>query len=160
MLKVHSARHVYVMMSDGEQQEGSTWEGAMFAGSRGLSNLTAIVDQNRNQINGPTHEIMPINDELPSKYAAFGWNVLEIDGQDISQIRKAVEAKSNSGKPTVIISHTVTGKGAPYMEGDYHWHHGVVTDELLRAAMAALDEKISATPDESWKPGTTPVPNH
>ena len=153
-----SDRRVFVMMSDGEQQEGSTWEGVMFAGSHGLANLTAFVDQNRNQINGPTHEIMPIMDELASKYAAFGWNTLDIDGNDISSIRQALDTETDNDKPTVIISHTVTGKGVPYMEGDYHWHHGVVTDELLRDAMKALGEEVSPTPDKTWQPGATPIP--
>lgn len=157
--KAVSNRQVVVMMSDGEQQEGSTWEAVMFAGSHELSNLTAFVDVNRNQINGPTHQIMPIMDELPSKYAAFGWNVAEIDGNEIPQVRRALENRTSNGKPNVIISHTVTGKGVPYMEGDFHWHHGVVTDELFLTAMKALDENVSATPDDTWKPGVTPLPS-
>ena len=151
-------RRVFVMMSDGEQQEGSTWEGIMFAGSHQLSNLVAIVDVNRNQINGPTHEIMPIMDELPSKYASFGWRTQEIDGNEMGQICAALEKAIADDAPSVIISHTVTGKGVPYMEGDYHWHHGVVTDALLVDAMTALGEQVSSSPDDTWQPGSTPVP--
>jgi transketolase len=146
------------MMSDGEQQEGSTWEGVMFAGSHKLSQITAIVDVNKNQINGPTHEIMPIMDELASKYSAFGWDVQEIDGNDIDQLRRALDAALDTERPAVIISHTVTGKGVSYMEGDYHWHHGRLTDAQLVEAMKSLGEEVSAKPDASWKPGATPAP--
>lgn len=152
-------RRVFVMMSDGEQQEGSTWESVMFAGSHQLRNLTAFVDVNRNQINGPTHEIMPIMDDLPGKYAAFGWDTHEIDGHDIRQIGAALDDSLTSDRPTMIISHTVTGKGVPYMEGDYHWHHGKITNDLFLEAMGALDESVSPSPDESWVPGATPTPS-
>ena len=155
----NSPRRVFVMMSDGEQQEGSTWESVMFAGSRKLANLTAIVDVNRNQINGPTHEIMPVMDELPSKYSAFGWQVREIDGHEFPQIRAALDFAIENDAPTVIVSHTVTGKGAPFMEGDYHWHHGKVTDTLFIEAMTALGEPVSKTPDETWLPGRTHLPD-
>jgi transketolase len=151
-------RHVFVMMSDGEQQEGSTWEAIMFIGSNRLAHLTAIVDVNRNQINGPTHEIQPIMDELKSKYNSFGWKTLEIDGNDFRHLPAALADARQSEVPTVIISHTTTGKGVPFMEGDFHWHHGVVTDALFREAMAALGEEVSPTPDETWAPGTTPLP--
>jgi transketolase len=154
-----SSRHVFVMMSDGEQQEGSTWEGVMFAGSHQLTNLTALVDANGNQINGPTHQIMPIMDRLPEKYAAFGWAVHEVaDGNDVASLQAALDTV-DTGKPNVIISHSVTGKGVSYMEGDYHWHHGKVTDELFLQAMKSLGEEVSPTPDETWAPGTTPVPH-
>jgi transketolase len=154
-----SDRRVYVMMSDGEQQEGSTWEGIMFAASQRLANLIAIVDQNGNQINGPTHTIQPIMDDLPKKYAAFGWHTQEIDGHDFTQIREGLDAAlANEEGPSVLISHTVTGKGVPYMEGDYHWHHGVVTDDLFLRAMEALGEKVSTHPDETWQPGVTRLP--
>ena len=158
MRRAGSGRRVFVMLSDGEQQEGSTWEGVMFAGSHELGNLTAIVDVNRNQINGPTHEIMPIMDELVNKYAAFGWATLEIDGNEISQVLPALETAVEDDRPTAIISHTVTGKGVPYMEGDFHWHHGKITDALFVEAMKALGEDVSATPDETWQPGVTPLP--
>jgi transketolase len=147
------------MMSDGEQQEGSTWEGVMFAGSHNLSKLTAFVDVNRNQINGPTHEIMPIMDELKNKYEAFGWLVQEIDGGDIDQVRQALDAARDTEHPNVIICHTVTGQGVPYMEGDFHWHHGVITDEKFKDAMVALGEAVGEVPDDSWRPGSAPQPS-
>jgi len=146
-------RHVVVMMSDGEQQEGSTWESAMYVGSHGLGNLTAIVDVNRNQINGPTHEIMPIMDVLADKYRAFGWKALEIDGNTMSSVTEALAEARASDEPTVIVSHTVTGKGVPYMEGDYHWHHGRISNDLFLEAMKALNEPVSSTPDDTWRPG-------
>jgi transketolase len=158
-LKRAEDRHVFVLTSDGEQQEGSTWESVMFAGSHGLSNLTAIVDVNRNQINGPTHEIMPVMDVLSEKYEAFGWRAIEIDGNEMDAMSSALEDARDSDGPTAIISHTVTGKGVPFMEGDFHWHHGKLTDDQFREAMAALGEPVSATPDETWKPGVTPLPD-
>lgn len=148
-------RHVVVMMSDGEQQEGSTWESAMYVGSHGLGNLTAIVDVNRNQINGPTHEIMPIMDVVADKYRAFGWKALEIDGNAMSAVTEALAEARASDQPTVIVSHTVTGKGVPYMEGDYHWHHGRISNDLFLEAMKALNEPVSSTPDETWRPGAS-----
>lgn len=144
---------VVVMMSDGEQQEGSTWESVMFAGSRQLPVL-AIVDQNRNQINGPTHEIMPIMDELPPKYSAFGWTVIETDGNDMGAVTRALHEGLNVAEtgPAVIVSHTTTGKGVSFMEGDFHWHHGVLTDDKFRQAMHDLGEPVSPEPDETWLP--------
>ncbi len=158
-LKGSDSRHAFVLMSDGEQQEGSVWESVMFAASHGLSNLTAIVDVNRNQINGPTHEIMPVMDVLAPKYEAFGWRTLEIDGNEIAAVAGALSEARESDAPTAIISHTVTGKGVPFMEGDFHWHHGKLTDDQLRTAMAAFGESVSETPDGSWEPGTTPLPD-
>jgi transketolase len=144
---------VVVMMSDGEQQEGSTWESIMFAGSHQLSGLVAIVDKNKNQINGPTHAIQPIMDDLESKYTAFGWEVVEIDGNDMDEIIPALVKTLQADHPIAIISHTVTGKGVSYMEGDYHWHHGVITNELFLRAMVDLNEPVSKTRDGTWLPG-------
>lgn len=143
----------FVMMSDGEQQEGSTWEAVMYAGSRQVPGIVAIVDQNRNQINGPTHEIQPIMDELAPKYEAFGWESVEIDGNDMAQVAKALEAAIHAKHPYAIISHTVTGKGVAFMEGDFHWHHGIITDELFLQAMDGLDVEVSRSSDDTWLPG-------
>jgi len=129
---------VYVMMSDGEQQEGSTWEALMFAPKHKLDNLIAIVDKNDNQINGPTAEIMPAMDPLAEKYKAFHWQTIEIDGHNFTQILKAFNQAQKAKGPFMIISHTVTGKGISFMEGDYHWHHGVLTDELYQQALKDL----------------------
>lgn len=118
----HRKQRVYVIMSDGEQQEGQTWEALMFAGSRKLSNITAIVDRNNIQIDGYTEDIMPL-ENLRAKYEAFNWHVLEIDGHNLQSIVDACnEAKSIYEKPTVIIAHTIPGKGVDFMEGDYKWH--------------------------------------
>ncbi|MBI2003574.1 MAG: transketolase [Parcubacteria group bacterium] len=113
---------VYCIMSDGEQEAGNTWESAMFAGKYKLSNLTAIIDRNNIQIDGMTEDIMPL-EPLKAKYEAFNWHVLEIDGHNIRQFVDAVEqAKAVLEKPTVIIAHTIPGKGVPDIEGDYLWH--------------------------------------
>ena len=113
---------VYCFMSDGEQDAGNTWEGAMFAGKNKLHNLTAIIDRNNIQINGMTEDVMPL-ESLRAKYEAFNWHVLEINGHDIPAVVAAVEeAKSVYEKPTVIIAHTIPGKGVPEIEFDYHWH--------------------------------------
>jgi transketolase len=130
----------------------------MFAASHGLSNLVAVVDVNRNQINGPTHEIMPVMDELAPKYEAFGWKTIEIDGNEMAAVVGALSHAREADAPTAIISHTVTGKGVPFMEGDFHWHHGHTTNEQFLQAMAALGEEVSPEPDESWEPGATPLP--
>jgi transketolase len=133
---------VFVLMSDGEQQEGSTWEAVMFAAKERFPNLVAIVDQNGNQINGPTHVIMPVMDELLPKYQAFSWRGVQIEGNDVGQVIEALHEADRVDGPFVIISKSTTGKGVSFMEGDYHWHHGVITDELYAKAMADLGETI------------------
>jgi len=113
---------VYCVMSDGEQQAGNIWESAMFAANNNLHNLTAIIDRNNIQINGMTEDVMPI-EPLKEKYEAFGWHVLEIDGHNIEQIVDACnEAKAVFEKPTLIIAHTIPGRGVPEIEFDYQWH--------------------------------------
>ncbi len=113
---------IYCAMSDGEQEVGATWESAMFAGKNKLNNLTAIIDRNNIQIDGMTENIMPL-EPLRAKYEAFNWHVLEVDGHNIEQFVDAVEqAKAIYEKPTVIIAHTIPGKGVDFMEFDYLWH--------------------------------------
>jgi transketolase len=113
---------VYCLMSDGEQQAGNTWESAMFAGDNKLSNLTAVIDRNNIQITGNTEDIMPL-ENLRAKYEAFNWHVLECDGHNIAAFIEMVEeAKAIVEKPTVIIAHTIAGKGVKEIEGDYRWH--------------------------------------
>lgn len=112
----------YCAMSDGEHQEGNLWEAVMFAGKHRLSNLTAIVDRNNIQIDGATEDVMPL-ESLRAKYEAFRWNVIEVDGHNIEEFVDAVhEAHAIFEKPTVIIAHTIPGKGVSFMEGDYTWH--------------------------------------
>ena len=113
---------IFCIMSDGEQDAGNTWEGVMFAGKYKLSNLTAIIDRNNIQIDGFTEDIMPL-EPLADKYKAFGWHVLHIDGHNFEEIINAVNhARAVYEKPTVIIAHTIPGKGVDYMENDYRWH--------------------------------------
>ena len=112
----------YCFMSDGEQDSGATWEAAMFIGKNKLSNLTAVIDRNNIQIDGMTENIMPL-ESLRAKYEAFNWHVLEVDGHNIEQFVDAVErAKAIFEKPTVIIAHTIPGKGIKEIEFDYRWH--------------------------------------
>jgi transketolase len=119
---------IYVMMGDGEMQEGQIWEAAMCASKYGLDSITAIVDRNGIQQDGLTEQIMPI-EPLNSKWKAFNWNVLEVDGYDFTQILEAfTRAKQIRNKPTVIIAHTTKGKGVEFME----WapeYHGKVPDK-------------------------------
>ncbi len=113
---------IFCAMSDGEHNEGNLWEAMMFAGKNRLSNLTGIIDRNNIQIDGMTEDIMPL-EPLHDKYRAFGWHVLEVDGHNIPQFIQACgEAAAIAEKPTVIIAHTVPGKGVREIEGDYRWH--------------------------------------
>jgi transketolase len=115
-------RWVYVVTSDGELEEGNTWEAAMLIGKYKLTNLIAIVDRNNIQIDGPTETVMPLED-LRGKWEAFGWYVLEIDGNDVEAVIDACAmARAIVEKPVVIIAHTIPGKGVDYMEYDFRWH--------------------------------------
>lgn len=120
--------HVYCVMSDGEQEEGSTWEAAMFIGKNKLPNLTAVMDRNNIQIDGTTEEIMPL-EPLTDKYRAFNWNVIEVDGNDIRAFVAAIDEAKTIEKPTLIIAHTTPGKGVKEIENDYRWHGKVPTAE-------------------------------
>ncbi|MDO8590213.1 MAG: transketolase [bacterium] len=117
-----SERRIYALLSDGEQDCGQTWEAAMLAGKEKLHNLTAVIDRNNIQIEGYTENIMPL-ESLSDKWCAWNWHVIEIDGHNIEEIADAFEAaKGIFGKPTVIIAHTIAGKGVPEFERDYRWH--------------------------------------
>lgn len=116
------SQRVYCLMSDGELDEGNTWESIMFAGNQKLHNLTAIIDRNNIQIDGMTEDIMPL-EPLADKWRAFNWHVIEIDGHNFREIVDAVNtAKAIVEKPTVIIAHTIPGRGIAEIEGDYKWH--------------------------------------
>ncbi|WP_277297185.1 transketolase [Succinatimonas hippei] len=125
-----SANRVYVVMGDGEQAEGSVWEGAMSGANYRLDNLCAVVDRNRLQISGCTEDVMAL-DDLHRKWDSFGWHVIDVaDGNDIDELSRAFdEAKIVKGKPTVIIANTVKGKGSPVMENKASWHHHVPNAE-------------------------------
>jgi len=113
---------VYCLTSDGEHQEGNTWEAVMFAGKYRLSNVTQIMDRNNIQIDGNTEDTMPL-EPLADKYRAFNWHVIEIDGHNFREIVDACdEAKSIQDRPTIIIAHTTPGKGVTEIENDYRWH--------------------------------------
>ncbi len=118
----HKKQRVFCVMSDGEQEEGNTWEAVMFSGKYKLHNLTAVMDRNNIQIDGMTEDVMPL-EPIADKYRAFNWHVLEVDGHNIEQFIAACdEAKAIVEKPTLIIAHTIPGKGVPEIEGDYRWH--------------------------------------
>lgn len=122
-------QHIYCLMSDGEQEEGNIWEAAMFVGKHKLSNLTAVMDRNNIQIDGTTEEVMPL-EPIADKYRAFNWHVLEVDGNNIEAFIAAVdEAKAISERPTLIVAHTIPGKGVKDIEFDYRWHGKPPTPE-------------------------------
>jgi len=129
---------VYCITSDGEHDAGNTWEAAMWAGKNRLNNLTVIIDRNNIQIDGFTETIMPL-EPLKAKYEAFGWHVLDVDGHNIEQFIDAVnEAKAIYEKPTVIIAHTIPGKGVSFMENDFNWHGKPPNKEEAAKALAEL----------------------
>ncbi len=129
---------VFCLMSDGEQEEGQTFEAVMSAGKYRLNNLVAIMDRNNIQIDGPTEEIMPL-EPLSDKYRAFNWHVIEVDGHNIRSIVDACdEARSIIEKPTLILAHTTPGKGVDFMENDYEWHGKPPTKEEARRALQQL----------------------
>jgi transketolase len=128
---------VYCLTSDGEHQEGNTWEAVMFAAKHRLNNLTVVIDRNNIQIDGFTEEVMPL-EPLRAKYEAFNWHVLEIDGHNFEEIISAVaEAQAIYEKPTVIIAHTIPGRGVSFMEKNFTWHG---KPPNLAEAKAALRE--------------------
>lgn len=115
-------RWIYVVLGDGEQNEGNVWEAAMLAGKYKLNNVIAITDRNNIQIDGPTESVMPLED-LKAKWEAFGWHVIEIDGNNMEAIIDACAmARAVVEKPVMILAHTVPGKGVEFMEYDFHWH--------------------------------------
>lgn len=131
-------RRIYVIMSDGELDEGNSWEAAMLVAKYNPGNLIAIVDRNNIQIDGPTESVMPL-ESLKAKWEAFGWFVLEINGNDIEAVISAVEmAKAVTEKPVVIIAHNIPGKGVDFMEYDFHWHGKTPDHEEAKKALHEL----------------------
>ncbi len=137
--KMDSAKHrIYCLMSDGEHDEGQIWEAVLFAGKNKLHNLTGIVDRNNIQIDGFTEEIMPL-EPLKEKYEAFNWHVLEIDGHNFEEIVNACnQAKAIYEKPTVIIAHTIPGKGVDFMENQFEWHGKTPKADEAKLALKEL----------------------
>jgi transketolase len=129
---------VYCVMSDGEQEEGQIWEAAMFAAKYKLRNLTGLIDRNNIQIDGNTEDVMPL-EPFADKWRAFGWHVIEVDGHNIREIIDAChQAKAIAEKPTVIICHTIPGKGVDFMEYRYEWHGKPPTPDEARIALEEL----------------------
>lgn len=131
-------RWVYVVMGDGEQDEGNVWEAAMLAGKYKLNNIIAITDRNNIQIDGPTEHVMPLED-LKAKWEAFGWHVIEIDGNNMEAVIDATAmARAVVEKPVMIIAYTVPGKGVDFMEYDFHWHGAPPNAEQAKVALHEL----------------------
>lgn len=129
---------VYCLMSDGEHDEGNTWEAVMFAGKNKLDNLTAIIDRNNIQIDGHTEDIMPL-EPFRAKYEAFNWHVIEIDGNNIEEVIDACnQAQAIYEKPVAIIAHTIPGKGVDFMEFDFEWHGKAPNREEASRALEQL----------------------
>lgn len=140
---------VFVLTGDGEQQEGQIWEAALFAPHHKLDNLVLIIDDNGQQIDGPTSEVMKLG-SFADKYAAFGWDIMHMDGNDMTEtvkVLKEAQAKRN-GKPTCIVMKTEMGKGVDYMEGTHKWHGKAPDTELTEKALAQLEETLGDFPAE------------
>lgn len=133
----HRDYRVFVCLSDGECNEGTVWEAALFAPAQRLDRLTVIVDYNKWQATGRSDEVMALP-SLRDKWAAFGWHAVEVDGHDLGALTEALRAAPHaSGKPTAIVAHTVKGKGIPFMEDDNNWHYRIPkADEVAKAAQA------------------------
>jgi transketolase len=135
---------VYCLMGDGELEEGQVWEAAMFASHKKVDNLIAVIDYNGKQIDGPTDEVMSLGD-LKAKWLSFGWNVFEMNGNDISDILNNINiVKSNTGKekPLIILMHTEMGYGVDFMMGTHKWHGVAPNDEQLAKALSQLNETL------------------
>lgn len=131
-------RFVYCMMGDGELNEGNVWEAAMFAAKYSLGQLIGIVDRNNIQIGGSTQEVMPL-ESLRGKWEGFGWHVQEVDGHNIESVIEATSmARAITNRPSVIIAHTIPGRGVDFMEYDFKWHGMAPDKEQSREALAKL----------------------
>lgn len=137
--KLDSKKHfIYCLTSDGEHQEGNTWEAAMFAGKYKLGNLIQVIDRNFIQIDGNTEDIMPL-EPFRQKYDAFNWHTIDVDGNDIKAFTEAVQqAQDQTDKPTIIIAKTTPGKGVSFMENDYTWHGKPPSEEEAQKAITEL----------------------
>jgi transketolase len=137
-------RLVYVLTGDGEMNEGQIWEAALFAPQHKVDNLIAIVDRNFKQIDGPTEEVMGLGD-IADKWKAFGWDVLEMDGNNIPDVLATLEeakSRTGKGKPVIIVMRTIMGKGVDFMEDDHRWHGSPPNDEQAAIALAQIPETL------------------
>jgi transketolase len=135
---------VYCLMGDGEQNEGQVWEAAMYAPHHNVNNLIAFIDENGQQIDGPTEKVMN-NLDLEAKYKAFGWQVLRVDGNDMAALTAIIQkAKSlfNNNKPVMVIMKTEMGAGVDFMMHSHKWHGVAPNDEQLAAALGQLEETL------------------
>ena len=135
---------VFVLMGDGEQEEGQIWEAAMYAPAKGVDNLVAIIDYNKKQIDGPTDEVMNLGD-LRAKYEAFGWNVLEMSGNNMQAVVNTLKfARENAfqGAPQLNLAHTEMGMGVDFMMGTHKWHGSAPNDEQAANALSQLEETL------------------
>lgn len=140
--KDQAAYKVYTLLGDGELAEGSNWEAAMMAAHYQLDNLVAILDHNTLQITGRNSEVCSPH-PIDEKFRAFGWEVVEADGNNIAQLRQALsQVPAKTGKPTLLIANTIKGKGVSFMEDVKKWHHGVPSDEQYQQAVAELEEQL------------------
>ena len=129
---------VFALLSDGENNEGSVWEAAMFAAAQGLENVCVIIDYNKWQATARSNDTLKLA-PLRDKWAAFGWDALEVDGHDIGRLCELMQGVPNgSGKPTALIAHTVKGKGVSFMEDDNNWHYRSPSVEEVQKAKAEL----------------------
>ena len=140
----HDASLVYILMGDGELEEGQIWEGVMFAAAKKIDNLIATVDVNGQQIDGPVNEVLPIG-ALRPKWEAFGWQVLEMDGNNIEEVINTLKkAKTLTGKqqPIVILMKTIMGFGVDFMMHTHKWHGVAPNDEQLAKGLSQLEETL------------------
>ncbi len=133
--------HVYVLMGDGELQEGQVWEAAMFAGAKKVNNLIAFIDWNKRQIDGDTKDVLDLGD-LNAKWKSFGWKTMEMDGNDMSSILSTVEKAKSEVGPAVILMKTEMGAGVDFMMGSHKWHGIPPSDAQLAQALEQLEETL------------------
>jgi len=139
----HKKYRVFTLLGDGELPEGSNWEAALTAAHYGLDNLCAVIDHNKLQITASTREVCD-TDPIDAKFESFGWAVQHADGHDLNALIKAFDnIPFTKGKPSLIIAHTVKGKGVSYMENQVKWHHGVPDEEQYQVALAELDKALT-----------------
>lgn len=140
----HNPARVYCIMGDGEQQEGQVWEAYQYGVAAKLDNLTAIIDRNGIQISGTTEQVLPL-EPLKEKLIAFGWYVFETDGHNHTQLQQCLrEAAQIKDRPSVVIAHTIPGKGVSFMEGKFEWHGEPPTQEQVRVALGELHDQLEA----------------
>lgn len=138
-----SGARVYVLTGDGELDEGQVWEAAMYAGAKGVDNLVAIVDVNRQQLDDTTDRILTL-EPLADKWRAFRWHVIDIDGHDFRQILNAFdEAGKTKGKPTVILARTTKGRGVSFMEDNLEWHGAAPSADQMKVACEELEKELT-----------------